>query len=120
MDNKINFLKEKGIDVDTGLSYLGDEAMYIEILTDFKNNFINQMNDIKAKFESKDWPNYVILVHALKSNCKTLGIMSLADLAYNHEMKGKENDINYLYEHVGELFAKANEIYGILDAFFKI
>lgn len=120
MENKLEFLKSKGIDVDTGLSYLGDAGMYVEILTDFKNNFINQMNEIKGKFESKDWPNYVILVHALKSNCKTLGIMSLADLAYNHEMKGKENDIDYIVSHVGELFAKANEIYAILDEFFKL
>ena len=94
MNSSLELLKAKGYDIEAGLSYLGDESMYIEILTDFKNNFINQMNDIKTKFESQDWPNYVILVHALKSNCKTLGIMSLADLAYNHEMKGKENDIN--------------------------
>lgn len=120
MNDKLDFLKSKGIDVDLGLSYLGDEGMYNDILTDFKNGFINQMNDIKAKFEAKDWPNYVILVHALKSNCKTLGIMSLADLAYNHEMKGKENDINYLYEHVNELFTKANEVYLILDEYFKM
>ena len=120
MNNKLAFLKEKGIDIDAGLSYLGDETMYNEILTDFKNGFINQMNEIKTSFENKDWSNYVILVHALKSNCKTLGIMSLADLAYNHEMKGKENDINYLYEHVGELFNTANEIYGILDEYMKM
>ena len=120
MENKLDFLISIGFDIEMGLSYLGDESMYIEILTDFKNNFINQMNEIKGKFESKDWPNYVILVHALKSNCKTLGIMSLADLAYNHEMKGKENDIDYIMQHVGELFAKANEIYAVLDAFFKM
>lgn len=120
MNNKLAFLKEKGIDTDAGLSYLGDEAMYNEILTDFKNGFINQMNEIKGAFENKDWSNYVILVHALKSNCKTLGISSLADLAYNHEMKGKENDINYLYEHVGELFTRANEIYSILDEYMKM
>ena len=89
-------------------------------LTDFKNNFINQMNEIKKAFEAKDWPNYVILVHALKSNCRTLGINTLADLAYNHEMKGKENDINYIYEHVNELFTKANEIYMILDEYYKL
>ena len=120
MNEKLTFLKEKGIDTDAGLSYLGDETMYNEILTDFKNGFVNQMNEIKMSFEKKDWSNYVILVHALKSNCKTLGITSLAELAYNHEMKGKENDINYLYEHINELFNKANEIYAILDAYLKI
>lgn len=120
MNNKLTFLKSKGIDIDIGLSYLGDEIMYEEILTDFKNGFVNQMAEIKKTFESSDWDNYVILVHALKSNCKTLGIMSLADLAYAHELKGKEKDVTYIMEHVTELFAKANEVYLILDESMKM
>ena len=120
MNSKLTFLIEKGIDVNTGLSYLGDEAMYNEILSDFKKGFINQMAEIRKAYETSDHANYVILVHALKGNCKTLGIMSLADLAYNHEMKGKEGDINYINEHINELFIKANEIYQILDAYFAM
>lgn len=120
MNNKLAFLNEKGIDTNLGLSYLGDEAMYNEILGDFKNGFINQMGDIRKAYESNDISNYVILVHALKSNCKTLGITSLADLAYNHEMSGKENNIAYINEHINELFIKANEVYSVLDAYFKL
>ena len=120
MSDKLAFLKNSGFDIDSGLSYLGDEVMYNEILLDFKNNFINQMNEIKQTYENKDYPNYVILVHALKSNCRTLGINSLADLAYSHEMKGKENDYNYIIEHINELFLKANEIYQIIDSYFKL
>ena len=118
MDSKLLFLNKKGIDTNVGLSYLGDETMYNEILLDFKNGFIKQMGDIRKAYESSDYANYVILVHALKSNCKTLGITSLADLAYNHEMKGKENDITYIHEHISELFLKANEIYKILEDYF--
>ena len=120
MSDKLTFLKNNGIDIDAGLSYLGDEAMYNEILLDFQNNFINQMNEIKTSYENKDYSNYVILVHALKSNCRTLGINTLADLAYNHEMKGKENDINYINEHINELFLKANEIYKIIAQYFNL
>lgn len=120
MNNKLNFLVSKGIDVNAGLSYLGDESMYNEILLDFKNGFIEQMNNIKKVYETADYANYTILVHALKSNCKTLGIMTLADLAYNHEMKSKENDINYIHSHITELFNKANEIYLVLDEYFKM
>jgi HPt (histidine-containing phosphotransfer) domain-containing protein len=120
MNNKLTFLKNKGFDLETGLSYLGDEAMYEEILADFKNGFINQMAEIRKTFESADWENYVILVHALKSNCRTLGITSLATLAYDHELKGKEQNITYIKEHVTELFTKANEIYLILDEAMKM
>lgn len=120
MNDKLAFLNSKGIDVNVGLSYLGDESMYNEILLEFKNGFVSQMNNIKQAYETSDYANYVILVHALKSNCKTLGIMSLADLAYNHEMKGKENDINYIHSHINELFIKANEIYQILNEYFDL
>ncbi len=119
MNSTLDYLKAKGYDIDQGLSYLGDETMYLEILRDFHNGFINQMNEIKSAYEKGDIPNYTILVHALKINCLTLGITSLSELAYNHEMKVKENDINYINANITSLFNKANEIYLINDAFLK-
>lgn len=119
VNNTLDFLKEKGFDIDAGLSFLGDENTYKEILLEFKNGFVNQMNEIRTKYEQKDIDNYSILVHALKSNCRTLGINSLADLAYNHEMKSKEHDIDYLNNNITELFMKANEIYKIMEDFFR-
>lgn len=119
MNNTLEYLKNNGIDVDIGLSFLGDEQTYNDILLEFKNNFINQMDEIRKLFESKDIANYAVKVHALKSNCKTLGITSLAELAYNHEMKAKENDINYINSNITSLFMKANEIYQILDKYFR-
>lgn len=119
MNKGIDYLKENGLDFDIAISYLGDESIFNEILLEFKNNLPNQMNDIKAKYESRDIPNYVILVHALKSNCKTLGIMDLADLAYQHEMKGKENDTAFIDSNINTLFNKANEVYTYLNNYFN-
>ena len=120
MDNKLDFLNSKGIDTNAGLSYLGDASLYNEILLEFKNGFIEQMNNIKKVYESQDYANYTVLVHALKSNCKTLGITKLAALAYDHEMKSKENDLNYIHTHINELFTVANEIYLILHEYFSL
>ena len=120
MNDKLSYLKNNGIDIDAGISYLGDALLYEEILLDFKNGFIEQMNNIKAVYETGDYSNYTILVHALKSNCKTLGIMSLANMAYDHEMKSKENDLNFIHTHITELFMKANEIYLIIDKYFTL
>lgn len=119
MNNSLDYLKNKGIDVDAGLSFLGDENTYKEILLEFKNGFINQMNEIRTLYENKDIAGYAIKVHALKSNCKTFGINELANLAYNHEMKAKENDLNYINQNIMALFVKANEVYSILDEFFR-
>ena len=119
MIEKLQYLKNNQIDVDAGLGFLGDESMYNEILLDFKNGFINQMNEIKTAYESGDIANYSILVHALKSNCRTLGINTLADMAYEHELKSKANDINYVNANITALFTKANEVLTILTNYFN-
>ena len=47
--------------------------------------------------------NYAILAHAMKSDSKYLGFKKLAELALNHELKGKEDDSNYVNENYDEL-----------------
>jgi len=119
MNEKFVYLNNNGIDTSSGLSYLGDEGLYNEILLEFKNNFINQMNEIKNAYEKGDIENYAILTHALKGNCRTLGIKDLAELAYSHELKAKEKDMNYITSNITALFTKANEVYIILEKYFN-
>ena len=118
MNNTLEYLKNNGIDVDLGLSFIGDETSYKELLLEFKNGFINQMNEIKTLYENKDIENYGVKVHALKSNCKTFGIMNFANMAYEHEMAAKNGDINFINQNITNLFVKANELYKVLDTFF--
>ncbi len=118
MNNTLEYLKNNGIDVDLGLSFIGDETSYKELLLEFKNGFINQMNEIRTLYENKDIENYGVKVHALKSNCKTFGIMNFANMAYEHEMAAKNGDINFINQNITNLFVKANELYKVLDTFF--
>ena len=48
---------------------------------------------------SKDWDNYTIKIHALKSSAKLIGALELSDKAYNLEMAGKEKNIDYIAEN---------------------
>ena len=118
MNNTLEYLKNNGIDVDLGLSFIGDETSYKELLLEFKNGFINQMNEIRTLYENKDIENYGVKVHALKSNCTTFGIMTFANMAYEHEMAAKNGDINFINQNITNLFVKANELYKVLDTFF--
>ena len=59
---------------------------------------------------SGDMPNYAILVHSIKSDSKYLGFTHLAELAYNHEMKSKENDVEYVNANFEELENEVNSI----------
>ncbi|MGN0649319.1 MAG: Hpt domain-containing protein, partial [Oscillospiraceae bacterium] len=44
-------------------------------------------------FDEKDWKNYVIEVHALKSSALSVGCVKLSELAKRMELAGKSDDI---------------------------
>lgn len=104
------FLKDNGIDVDHGLDLLGDIEMYNDTLEDFLTEQEDRIPKMYEYKESGDVENYAILAHAMKSDSKYLGFTKLIDLAYSHELKGKEGDLNYIREHFDELMFEANRI----------
>ena len=62
---------------------------------------------------------YAIDVHALKSDSKYLGFKKLAELSYEHEMKSKENNKEYINEHFDELMNEYNKIMDIINNYRK-
>ena len=106
----VNILKNNGVDLDSSLELFGDMAMYDDTLNEFLNGINEKLNDIEKYKLATDMPNYAILVHSLKSDSKYLGFTKLAELALNHEMKSKENDVNYVLENYDELMNEARRM----------
>ena len=116
----VNLLINGGVDVNSSLELFGDMEMYNETLQDFLNGVSKKIADIKRYKESSDMPNYAILVHSLKSDSKYLGFTKLAELAYNHEMKSKENDITYVYNNYDSLMAEASRIINLASQYMGV
>ena len=96
INNNTDFLEANGIDVKAGLELLGDISMYNETMAMFIEENEKRLPMLYEYKESNDMDNYAILVHAIKSDCKYLGITELADLSYEHELKSKDKDIEYI------------------------
>ncbi len=109
----VNILTNNGVNVEGSLELFGDMEMYDETISDFLNSVSKKLDNIKNYKEASDMPNYAILVHSLKSDAKYLGFTKLAELAYNHEMKSKENDISYVYNNYNELMEEANRVVNV-------
>ncbi len=113
-DAKRNFLIQNGVDVNKGIENTMDFETYNEILLDFCNTFpqdVNKFNEFKA---ANDMVNYEIIVHALKSNCRTLGFMNMGEMFYQHELAAKQNNIDYVNQHYNELITEVKKVYNIL------
>jgi CheY-like chemotaxis protein/HPt (histidine-containing phosphotransfer) domain-containing protein len=113
------YLENNGVDVEHGLELLGDMDMYNMTINDF-------MAEVEAKWarivdykEKNDMPNYAIEVHSLKSDCKYLGFMDLADIAYQHELKSKENDSKFVNNNFNELETKYKKVLDIARNYVK-
>lgn len=92
-------LKHAGIQIDQGIAYCGDKEGFAEILAIYHKEGAKRKSRLQDYFKEQDWKNYVITVHALKSNSKGIGANELAELALNLEMAGKENRIDYILEN---------------------
>jgi len=96
INNNTDFLEANGIDIKAGLNLLGDISMYNETMSMFVEETEKRIPLLHKHKENNDMENYAILVHAIKSDCKYLGIMSLADLSHQHELKSKDKDIEFV------------------------
>ena len=103
----INELREvEGLDVEQGIMYCNGEDGYLEILQVFCEDWENNKKQINDLFEKKDWKNYTVAVHGLKSSLFSIGVNKVAEMAKQLEFAGKENRIHFIEEnHAGLMVA---------------
>lgn len=117
---KINFLKQNNIDVDAGIKNTLDFVTYNEILLDFYNSLSEIINKLNSYKNNSDMTNYAIDVHALKSNARTLGFMSLGEICYQHEIESKNNNIEYINSEFNNLVSAVQKNYQIIKSYLAL
>lgn len=113
----INYLKENDIDIDSSIDLLGSIDDYNDTLEEFMANISSRKEKLEQFKNSNDMENYAIEVHALKSDSKYLGFTKLAELALNHEMKSKENNIGYINSNYNGLISELDNILEIIKKY---
>ena len=108
--SKQEFLKNNGVDVDTAVLNMIDFDTYYEILQEFYSTIDSVISKLNTYKDNNDMENYAIDVHALKSNARSLGFMDLGDIAYEHELKSKANDVKYVNDNFNILLDKINSV----------
>ena len=112
-----DFLVSNGCDVDKALELLGDMEMYNETVCDFLEEVDEKWQRIQNYQLVGDMPNYAIEVHSLKSDARYLGFYVLGDIAFDHEIQSKENNVQYVNEHYPELVAEYNKTLDIIKRY---
>ena len=106
----VTILTNNGVNVEKSLELFGDMEMYDATLHDFLDAVGQKLANLKKFRDTSDMPNYAIEVHALKSDARYLGFVSLADIAYQFELKSKANDLVFVYDNYKTLLDEANRV----------
>ena len=92
-------LAQAGVNVELGLDYCaGDEDFYREMLQMFRDQGQTKREEIAALYESGDWAEYAVKVHALKSTSLTIGAEALSAQAKELELAGKQGDAAFIHQ----------------------
>ena len=92
--NGLNAVLEKaGVNVNTGLEYTGnDETMYQSVVFAFALESKEKKANLQKSFDEKDWKNYGVYIHSLKSSAKMIGAMKLSEKAAGLEASANASD----------------------------
>jgi len=93
-------LREAGVNPGTGLEYCQqDHVLYDSLLEEYARSAEKKQQSMQAYYDAKDWKQYGILVHALKSTSRMIGAEPLARSAEALEKAAKEENAVYIGAH---------------------
>ncbi len=101
MEYDFSWLGGLGIDPETGIAYTGGKDRYLSALQRFYGGYEANRAKVEEFFQQKDIENYMIKVHALKSNAKMIGAASLSAGFERLESAARDGDTDVIEEETG-------------------
>lgn len=93
------------IDYKKGISLCGSEEGYITAVGIFYNSIDVKADEIENYYNTEDYKNYTIKVHALKSSANIIGALALWSDAKDLEEAGNNNNIDKIKNDTAKLLS---------------
>ncbi len=106
------------LNMEEALKLLGSEELFMTILADYYHVIPKKQKLIETYRDKKDWYNYTIEVHALKSASRQIGADDLSEKAAALEAAGNANDIDMILQNTDELLALYAHYHDLLSPYF--
>ena len=93
MGNDISWLSQAGLDTQAGIGYTGGQEKYLSAISRFYANYVKNREKIMEYRSAGDLENYMITVHALKSNSRMIGASALGSAFEALENAARNSDV---------------------------
>lgn len=118
MQNANNDFVIFGCDFNKGVENCGDRETYLKILESYADSVDENVKKINAFIKEKDYENYTILTHSMKSTSRTIGCAQLGDDYYALELAGQSKNKEFIAKETENVLNKTlklkDDIYGYL------
>ncbi|MCR5399654.1 MAG: DegV family EDD domain-containing protein [Lachnospiraceae bacterium] len=104
-----------GIDSKVAIKNSGSKEAFLSVLKIYYDTYEAKSTEIQKYYDEKDWENYTIKVHALKSSSRLVGAVALGDAAEALEVAGNKRDIEYIESHHAALMESYLNVRDALD-----
>ena len=109
----------QSINFDAAMSYcMNSKAFFIEMAQDFYTDEKTEL--INEYYTEKDWKNYRIQAHALKSTSLIIGALKFSEMAKKLEIAAKEENVGYIEENHDELINNYKKLRSEIGKWLKI
>ena len=115
----IKFLENNGVDIAKSLELFGDVETYNETIGEFLVGIHTKISKLIDYMKTQDLNNYAITVHSMKSDARYFGFTTLADMAYEHELKSKAGDFSFITSHINDLINETNRTIKLLQQYIS-
>ncbi len=85
-----------GIDAKAAMKNSGSEEALRSVMQTYYESYDARSEELNTYYDTEDWENYTIKVHALKSSSRLIGAMKLGKGAEALENAGKDGDIEFI------------------------
>ncbi len=106
------------LNVTSAVSLLGSESLFWTVLKEYYASIDKKLAAIEKFYNDKDWKNYTIEVHSLKSTSKQIGADELSELAAKLEKAGHEDNVDFIMERTDEMLDMYRRLKAVLTPYF--
>ena len=118
--DRLDKLKEAGVNTKEGLEYCAeDEDIYIEVMQEYAADSVGKDKLLVKYYEDRNWKEYRIIIHSLKSASRTIGADEVSDLAKALEDAAAEEKVSFIEENHEVFRQKYSALTGVITDLFQ-
>jgi len=112
----IEFLKEKGINADDGISYTGSSEKYLAAVRRYCDSYDQNRSTVEEAYANKNLNDLMVKVHGLKSNSRMIGAADMAKAFEELEISAKAGDLEYVLNKTPDVLTGYEDLISFLKS----